>query len=254
MTTDVLILTPIKNAARFLDRYFENLASLDAQGCRLAVGMLDSDSDDGTFEIAERGLDEIRSRFVSAGLWRKDFGYRMPRGVPRWSHPHQIARRSVLARSRNHLLSRALRDQDWVLWLDVDVIEYPPDLIQRLLAVDRSIVHPHCVKRYGGPTFDANGWVGRPARTMDALRDAGPVVPLDAVGGTCLLVAADLHRDGLVFPPFLYGRAHRAARVPGPWAPLPPGEIETEGFGLMARDMGAQCWGVPGLEILHANA
>ena len=32
-----------------------------------------------------------------------------------------------------------------------------------------------------------------------------------------------------------------------------PGEIETEGFGLMALDMGVQCWGLPTLEILHAN-
>ncbi len=29
------------------------------------------------------------------------------------------------------------------------------------------------------------------------------------------------------------------------------GEIETEGLGIMAHDMGHACWGMPNLEILH---
>jgi peptide chain release factor subunit 1 len=31
------------------------------------------------------------------------------------------------------------------------------------------------------------------------------------------------------------------------------GEIETEGFAIMAKDMGIECWGLPDLEILHAK-
>ena len=34
----------------------------------------------------------------------------------------ELYRRSILARSRNYLLSYALRDQEWVLWLDVDIV------------------------------------------------------------------------------------------------------------------------------------
>lgn len=250
----VLILTPVKDATPHLNRYFENLASLDRTGLTISVAMLESDSLDATFAAADLGLKKIKDRFERTELWRRPFGYRIPAGLPRWTLEHQLPRRSVLARSRNHLLFRALRDEEWVLWLDVDVIEYPPDLIQRLLSVGKSIVHPHCVLAYGGPTFDRNAWAGRPPRTMDAMRQEGPIVPLDAVGGTCLLVEADLHRDGLIFPPYLYGRAHPAARVPSYWAPEEPGEIETEGFGLMARDMGVQCWGLPTFEILHADA
>jgi len=249
----VLILTPVKNATAHLPGYFDNLARMDRRGLTLSVGLLESDSSDSTFEDARRGLETLGAIFERTGLWQKDFGYQLPAGVPRWQHEHQIARRTVLAKSRNHLLFRALRDEDWVMWLDVDVIQYPPDLIQRLISTRKTIVQPHCVRRYGGRTFDRNAWAGQPPRHMDSMRRDGPIVPLDAVGGTCLLVAADLHRDGLIFPPYLYGRAHPAARVPGPWAPLPPGEIETEGLGLMARDMGEQCWGLPTFEILHAE-
>ena len=61
-----------------------------------------------------------------------------------------------------------------------------------------------------------------------------------------LLVRADLHRDGLIFPPYPYGRANPRIRPDKP-------ELETEGFGLMAQDMGYQCWGMPYLEIRHRD-
>ncbi len=69
---------------------------------------------------------------------------------------------------------------------------------------------------------------------------------LDAVGATVLLVKADLHRDGLVFPPFLYGRE-------SPWMRPGRGEVETEGLGMMARDMGYRAWGLPFLEVRHGR-
>ena len=38
----------------------------------------------------------------------------------------------MLARARNHLLFAALDDEDWVLWLDVDVVD-SPDILERLM-------------------------------------------------------------------------------------------------------------------------
>jgi hypothetical protein len=50
--------------------------------------------------------------------------------------------------------------------------------------------------------------------------------------------------EGLVFPPFGYGRGSALIRAN-------QGEIETEGMGVMASDMGYERWGMPNLEILH---
>jgi Anp1 len=88
---------------------------------------------------------------------------------------------------------------------------------------------------------------------MHDLRGGAELVRLDSVGGTLLFVRAECHRNGLVFPPYYYGRPNPAAR-PAIWhrPPSEPGEIETEGMALMAYDMGYDCWGVPGLEIKHA--
>lgn len=242
----LLILTPVKNGAAHLARYFAALDRLRYPRRRISLGFLVSDSTDGSHAALARRLPSLRARYRRAGLWRKDFGFHIPAGVHRAAAEIQLLRRSLLARSRNHLLLRALDDEDWVLWLDVDVVDYPPDVVGRMLATGRRMVHPHCVLAPGGPTFDLNAWRDGGRLTMAELREEGELVRLDAVGGTMLLIHADVHRDGLVFPPFPYGRANPRVRAGM------PGEIETEGLGLMAKDMGVQPWGMPRLEILHA--
>jgi glycosyltransferase involved in cell wall biosynthesis len=255
MTPDrstVLILTPVKNATSFLDTYFAGLDKLTYPTSSISLGFLESDSDDGTFERIQERRGPLGCRYASMGIWQKNFDLQIPHGFPRWSHAFQIPRRKILAKARNQLLFRALKDQDWVLWLDVDVIDYPPDLIERLIATGRDIVHPHCVRYYGGPSFDLNAWRDHGRIHMDDLRGGPDLVRLDTVGGTVLLVRADVHRDGLIFPCFPYGAANPAVRRPGPLQIN--GELETEGFGIMAMDMGYQCWGMPNFEVLHAPA
>jgi hypothetical protein len=249
----VLVLTPVKDASPYLDGYFDALARLDYPSERLSLGFLESDSTDDTMQKLAALMPALARRYARATLWKRDFGFHLPNGVPRWSPAFQIPRRKILARARNHLLFRALADEAWVLWLDIDVIDYPRDLVRRLIATGRDIVHPHCVKQYGGTSFDRNAWRDNGRVHMDGLRGGSDLVRLDSVGGSVLLIRADLHRGGLIFPPFFYGRDHPMARRPGPWGAAGPGEIETEGLGLMAADMGHQCWGMPNLEVLHAD-
>jgi hypothetical protein len=249
----VLILTPVKQAAKHLDRYFELLGQLSYPRDRLSIGLLESDSTDDTFERLQARVPELRERFARVTVAQRDFGFQMPAGAPRWAPPLQLARRTVLAKSRNHLLFAALRDEDWVLWIDVDLDDYPADVLRQLLATGKDIVHPHCVTRAGGPTFDWNAWRDKGRVRMDALRGGPSLVRLDAVGGVMLLIRADVHRSGLIFPPYLYGRESRFARNPSPFDRNGVGEVETEGLGMMAKDMGVECWGLPNLEIVHLN-
>lgn len=256
MSSDrVLILTPVKDAAEHAADYFARLRSLSYPLALISIGILESDSKDDTYDLFRNACTLNESHFRKMQIWQKHFGYRFAEGVPRWEPKIQLQRRSILARSRNHLLFHALDDEDWVLWLDADVIEYPDDIIQKLLSYKKDIVQPHCVKEYGGPTFDMNAWRDHGRLHMDALRDEAELVPLDAVGGTMLLVRADCHRDGLIFPPFLYGRRNPKVRMRSDiFLPNDPGEVETEGLGILASDMNLQCWGLPNVEVLHAKS
>jgi hypothetical protein len=249
----VLILTPVKDAVHYAAGHFERLCGLTYPAELISIGILESDSHDDSFQAFSSLCQARESRFRKVSILKKDFNFRLPAGVPRWEPSVQLARRAVLARSRNHLLFHALDDEDWVLWLDVDVIRYPRDIIERLLSYDKDILHPHCVKEPGGPSFDLNAWQDHGRVHMHHLRNE-EMVPLDAVGGTMLLVRADCHRDGLVFPPFLYGRRNPKVRKRQDIGlPDQEGEVETEGLAMLASDMNLQCWGLPNLEIIHAN-
>lgn len=173
-----------------------------------------------------------------------------------------------MARARNSLLFTTLGPTtSWVLWLDSDIVETPHSLIQDLASHDKPIIVPNCFQRYTNPDsgkpairpYDFNSWVdsenaqniakGMAAddillegyaematyRTLmtgmyDPTKPGDPhaEVQLDGVGGTALLVKADVHRDGAMFPPFAFYHL-----------------IETEGFAKMAARLGWKSWGLP---------
>lgn len=253
-SASVLILTPVKQAAAEAVGYVDRLLALDYPARQLSVGILESDSTDDTLEAFTREFTRLRDAgWRSTGVWKRDFGYQIPKGLPRWDPSIQLERRRILALSRNHLLFNALSDDiEWVLWLDADVVEFQPDILRLLTTLGRDIVQPHCVKEWGGRTFDLNAWRDQGRLHLEDMRGEGFLVPLHAVGGTMLLVRADRHRDGLIWPPYRYGLPHPLIRTDPRLVGRPElGEIETEGLGMMAHDMGLTCWGLPDVEIRH---
>jgi UDP:flavonoid glycosyltransferase YjiC (YdhE family)/mannosyltransferase OCH1-like enzyme len=250
----VLLLIPAKNVQPWLPTLWTNLHALSYPHECLSVAFLESDSVDGTYALLQHQLPSLRQTFQRAELFKRDFHYQSLQ--PRWSQGEQYRRRSILARSRNHLLVSALRDENWVLWIDADVARWPADITQQLLAAGKDIVVPNCLTLGSHMTFDYNTFKLHPDADridwtpylvdgilqppkglgrlyLSDLREHD-CVEVDAVGATMLLVRADLHREGLVFPPFSY-KSH----------------IESEGLAFMARDMGYRCWGMPNLEIFH---
>ncbi len=251
---NVLLLTPVKQAAVEASGYVDRLLALDYPSKHLSVGILDSDSTDDTLAAFTHEFARLtKAGWRSTACWQRNFGFRIPDGVPRWEPTIQLERRRILALSRNHLLFNALTDDiEWVLWLDADVVEYRTDILQLLTALGRDIVQPHCVTEWGGPTFDTNAWRDQGRLHLDDMRGDGFIVPLHAVGGTMLLVRADRHRDGLIWPAYRYGLANPLIRTDPRQIGRPElGEIETEGLGMMAHDMGLTCWGLPDVEIRH---
>nr|POF08166.1 mannan polymerase complexes subunit mnn9 [Quercus suber] len=208
-----------------------------------------------------------KNRFASITILREDGEPQGPQTEhERHALAAQKARRAAMSRARNNLLFTVLGPTtSWVLWLDSDVIETPNSLIQDLAKHDKSIIVPNCFQRYFNKDKDAmdvrpydfNSWQDSQTAQNQAAKmgpddillegyaematyrtlmaymadpngDKDLEVDLDGVGGTALLVKADVHRDGAMFPPFAFYHL-----------------IETEGFAKMAHRLGWKSYGLP---------
>jgi hypothetical protein len=128
-----------------------------------------------------------------------------PRGVP---HP---LRQATMASLRQRMIEQHLRHEQWVFWVDADIVDYPTflieELIQRaeggiaapLVLMQGDISEPSRSDGFGpGRFYDIGGFSekGHWARFMPPYFDQpGPVYQLDSVG-SCYIVNADLYRNG----------------------------------------------------------
>jgi mannan polymerase complexes MNN9 subunit len=269
----VLILTPL---ARFYDGFWNNLVKLSYPHELISLGFIIPSNKEGTAALAalEAAISKtqsgpIPSRFASISILRQDFEPPLVSQDEKERHKlsNQKARRESMSRARNSLLFTTLGPAtSWVLWLDSDIVETPPTLIQDLTAHDHPVIVPNCFQRYYNTDhkkwetrpYDFNSWIDSVAarnlgdsmgpdeillegyaelptyRTLMAYLadtespDPKRVIELDGVGGTALMVKADVHRDGAMFPAF-------------PFYHL----VETEGFAKMAKRLGYQVFGLP---------
>jgi hypothetical protein len=166
----VLILTPLKNAVPYLERYFELVDRLSYPKHLISLAFLVSDTTDSTVSELQRHARELQSRwqdrYHSIRIFEKDFKFELTE-EERHKYELQPKRRSFMARSRNYLLTAALTEEiSWVLWLDVDVVEYPSTILEDLQSVNEDVVVPNCLLQREDGAFwgyDKNNWQETPA-------------------------------------------------------------------------------------------
>ncbi|ROV94543.1 hypothetical protein VMCG_08206 [Cytospora schulzeri] len=258
----VLILTPLKDAAPYLSKYFELLAELTYPHHLIDIAFLVGDSTDDTMAVLAMELDRIQKRhdtipFRNAMIVEKDFGFHLSQDVTdRHGFEAQGPRRKAMGRARNYLLATALKpDHSWVYWRDVDIVDSPEKIIEDFVAHDKDILVP----------IDYNSWVesakgrklsakldkdvvlaegykqydtGRTymARMGDWRENKDVEIELDGIGGVNILVKADVHRSGINFPAYAFEN-----------------QAETEGFAKMAKRAGYKVYGLPNYVVWHID-
>ncbi|XP_046378884.2 mannan polymerase complex subunit mnn9-like [Haliotis rufescens] len=257
----VLILTPIHNVARLLPRFGRLLRDLSYPHELISVVFGEDCSGDGTLSIAKDVASNLKKTFKRVEVHHFNITGQV-RGI--WTDVHNIhaqrKRRGHIAQARNLLLKAGLKDEAWVLWIDSDVTQLPPDIIQQLLSSDKDIVVPSCLFQSDMGQlriFDKNTWRETPESIakqkhmkdgelmlegyglsnrifLPHLRAEGRVVPIDGVGGCTLLIKADCHRKGLIFPETVVDH-----------------HIETEGLAKLAKQMGFGVYGMPFVNVIH---
>lgn len=273
----VLILTPL---ARFYQEYWDNLLALSYPHELITVGFIIPKNREGNAATAAlqeqitktQKFGPEKDRFASIIIERQDFDPPLASQTEAERHKmeNQKVRRAAMAKARNSLLFTTLGPAiSWVLWLDSDIVETPPTLIQDLASHEKPIIVANCFQKFTDPKtkvlaerpYDFNSWQDSEkaqelaaamqpdeillegyhematyrvlmAHMAEVNGDPRVEVPLDGVGGTALLVKADVHRDGAMFPPFAFYHL-----------------IETEGFAKMAKRLGWASTGLPNYKV-----
>lgn len=264
----VLVIIPVKDCHKCIPKLTASLVRFNHPREALHVCFLESDSSDHlTSEALRKAKRNLTRAFATTRYFRSDFSYESPKD--RHSIRVQSHRRSVLAQSRNKAVELCYGGQDWVVWLDADMVQVKPNLIQRLMAVNHRIVAPNVVVESAPHrSYDLNTWVelkspksiqnghpifegydranwedediGKRSYLSDYARNEETketnLVPVDGVGTAVLLVSGALHRMGVPFAVEPYKR-----------------RLESEGFSLLARDLGARAYGMPDFRIPHGG-
>ena len=147
------------------------------------------------------------------------------------------------AAARNLLIDTHLQEyHSHVLWLDVDVVQAPPDLVERLLAAYEgpeaahwTAVAPFVLIEGSEQFYDYGGFTqnGKLFQQWPPYCEGGPVVELDSCG-TCYLVPAWVYRLGCRYAP-------------------EGDEVEHLSFFRCAREMGLGVIGLRDVIVRHAN-
>lgn len=172
----ILILTPL---ARFYQEYWDNLIKLSYPHDLISLGFIIPKGREGNLatqqlqeRISKTQAPTNKNRFASITILRQDSE---PPVAQSESERHAMAaqkeRRAAMSRARNSLLFTTLGPTtSWVLWLDSDIIETPPTLIQDLASHDKPIIVPNCFQRYYNKEkgaqdvrpYDFNSWQDSP--------------------------------------------------------------------------------------------
>ncbi|KAI9728744.1 MAG: hypothetical protein M1828_002850 [Chrysothrix sp. TS-e1954] len=170
----VLILTPLKDAAPYINQHFDLLSELTYPHHLIDLAFLVGDSTDNTLAVLAKELDRVQRNdklaFRSAMVVEKDFGSTLLQDVEsRHGFEAQGPRRRLLGKIRNYLLSTAMKpEHSWVYWRDVDIQDSPPMIIEDFIAHDKDVLVPnvwfHRYEKKDGVMqdiegrFDYNSW------------------------------------------------------------------------------------------------
>ena len=170
----VLILTPLRDAVKYLPKYFQLLERISYPHWLTDLAFLVSDTTDETLAHLALALDRLQQNdnpaipFASVQVITKDFGLTTSQDVEdRHAFEYQAPRRMAMARARNYLLTTALKSHhSWVYWRDVDIFDAPPSIVEDLISHNKDVIVPNIwFHRYDDNgidvegRFDYNSWV-----------------------------------------------------------------------------------------------
>ncbi|KAI9801341.1 MAG: hypothetical protein M1825_003319 [Sarcosagium campestre] len=276
----VLILTPLRDAAPYLSKYFDLLSDLTYPHHLIDLGFLVGDSTDDTLAVLAAELGRIQKRtdnmpFHSVAIVEKTFGANKGNQnnvEEKHGFAAQGPRRKAIGKARNYLLSATLKPtHSWVYWRDVDIVDSPKKILEDFMAHDKDILVPNIwFHRYQNGRdiegkFDYNSWVeSEKALKLAASLSKDTVLAegykeydtgrkyLAQMGDWRNNKDEEVELDGVGGVNILVkGDVHRSG-INFPCYAF-ENQAETEGFAKMAKRAGYQVVGLPNYIVWHID-
>ncbi|PNS14072.1 Mannan polymerase complex subunit mnn9 [Sphaceloma murrayae] len=277
-TERVLILTPLRDAAPYIEQHFDLLSQLTYDHSLIDLAFLVGDSSDDTMAVLAKELERVQSRpdsvaFHSAMIVEKDFGVTVGQNVEdRHGFAAQGPRRKAMGRARNYLLSSAMKpEHTWVYWRDVDIKDSPKTIIEDFMAHNRDVLVPNIwFHRYENGVdiegrFDYNSWQEsdqglKLASTLDKDIVLAEGYKEYQTGRTYMAKMGDWRENKDVEIPLdgiggvnilVKAEVHRSG-INFPCYAF-ENQAETEGFAKMAKRAGYGVYGLPNYVVWHID-
>lgn len=240
------------NEQRTFEDFLTLVRSSRLDPSRISLSLLTSSENEyHHFKLATKGYPFAR---FSVLLHRGFHEVRRQPSIPD-EEELQKQRQSEIAKLRNYLLLRTLKEERHIFWLDPDVYQINPGIVQRMIAHsesrdDAGIITARC-SLGKNESYDVHSWSGTKqdqhylAESLRGTSD-NDIVPLTAVGASVLYMRSSLVWRGLTFPPHY--------TVGTGWDHEGHDGIETEGLCQQARGLrGGGCFALGGnWHVRHA--
>lgn len=274
----ILILTPLRDAASYLQKYFELLTELTYPHHLIDLAFLVGDSVDDTLAVLSKELERVQKStlnvpFRSALIIEKDFGIVASQSVEeRHAFKAQAPRRVNMARARNYLLYAALKpEHSWVYWRDSDMVDSPSKIIEDFVAHDKDIIVPNVwFHRYRDGKdiegrFDYNSWIesDKGLKLASSLKKSDIIVEgykeyktgrtyMATMGDWRLNKDEEINLDGIGGVNIIVKADVHRSGINFP-AYAFENQAETEGFAKMAKRAGYSVVGLPNYVVWHID-
>ncbi|EGW30837.1 uncharacterized protein SPAPADRAFT_62704 [Spathaspora passalidarum NRRL Y-27907] len=275
-----------RDFSKFLDVVRSIVNVRDSSKYEFSLGV--QCNDENEFSVIKNAIDSVQdslepilSRIILVSAPKLEDQIGLSRGN-RHNPKLQRLRRRLIAKSRNFLWTTALKNEQYIFFMDADMISLTENMVEYFVESDKDIVVPRVDTAGGIKDYDKNSWRGqrtKPTQKQLDLMDAGKwndwdyvphdvndqiyhfstflkkdlvkhkgdltyKFPLDSVGGAVLFAKSMVFKQGAIFPTSnIIGTTwDRSEGYDG---------IETEGLCYLAKPLGFSCWGMPNLVATH---
>lgn len=139
--SNVLIGTPVKNSKPYLETYAHQLVRLDYPKEKITIVIIENDSEDKTWEFLNQKIAPFLKKFPyrAVHLEKRDLGFHLSH-FSRHRKETYIKRQECIDRTRQHIIDKYLKDNNYILWFDSDFEQVMPQALNIAISYNADVV------------------------------------------------------------------------------------------------------------------